>query len=178
MGPQIPNMIGQSEWYEAFEEVGGFGVTITVGSGDCQAGCIERHTWTYHVAYDGTITLVSDEGDDIGIPPATGTADPVTLNISLFAGPTCPVEQVPPDPNCAARPVVNAEVIVFDANGQQVASGLSASDGSVVLQVPAGAYFAIAQNVERFLGQAAPLAFAGVGGDTVGLVFEYNTGIR
>ena len=63
MQPLLPNLIGQSAWYEAFADGDGFAVRITVGAGDCQAGCIEHHTWNYAVARDGTITLVSDEGD-------------------------------------------------------------------------------------------------------------------
>jgi len=178
MSPLMANMVGQSTWYEAFEDGDGYTVSVTAGAGDCQAGCIERHTWTYHVSLDGTVTLVSEEGDDIGIPTATGTTDPLTLNIILTSGPTCPVVQNPPDPNCAPRPVVNAEVVVFDASGQQVASGTSAADGTVALRLPAGAYYVVPEMVENLLGKAAPLAFAGVGGDTVGLIFEYDTGIR
>ena len=178
MQPLLPNLIGQSAWYEAFEDDNGFAVKITVGAGDCQAGCIERHTWNYTVARDGTITLVSDEGDPVPIPPATGSSDPLRLDVSLMSGPTCPVQRDPPDPNCGPRPVVNAEVAVFDTSGQQVASGVSGDDGSVALQLPAGAYYVAPQQIEGFMGQAAPLAFAGVGGDNVTLIFEYDTGIR
>ena len=49
MSPLRPDMIGQSTWYEAFADGDGFTVNITVGQGDCQAGCIERHTWSYRV---------------------------------------------------------------------------------------------------------------------------------
>jgi hypothetical protein len=178
MAPLLPGVIGQSAWYEATDAANGFTVTITVGAGDCQAGCIERHSWTYQVAHDGTITLVADEGDNVPIPPATGGAGPLALQMSLIAGPVCPVELNPPDPNCGPRPVVNAEVIVYDAAGQQVASGTSAADGSIALQLPPGAYYAVPQPVEGMLVQAAPLAFAGVGGDDVTLVFGYDTGIR
>jgi hypothetical protein len=65
--PLDPNMIGQSAWYEVkpASGVGAFLVTITVGRGDCQAGCIERHTWTYAVAPDGSVTLLSESGDPV-----------------------------------------------------------------------------------------------------------------
>ena len=178
MGPLLPDLIGQSSWYEAYEEANGFGVKITVGSGDCQAGCIERHTWTYHVDFDGTVTPVADEGDDIGLPPANGTADPLTLRVLLTAGPVCPVEQNPPDPACAPRPVVNVEIAVYDVSGTQVASAVSGEDGVATLALPAGVYYVVAPPVEGLLGNAEPLAFAGVGGDSVALVLGYDTGIR
>jgi hypothetical protein len=178
MQPLVPDLIGQSAWYEASEDADGYAVTITFGAGDCQAGCIERHTWAYHVAHDGTITLVGESGDDIAPPPAAGTPDPITLHVSLRSGPTCPVVTNPPDPSCAERPVVNAEVVVYDAHGQQVASGTSAEDGSVTMQLPDGAYYVVAQEVEGLMGQAGPQAFAAVGGDSVGLLFSYDTGIR
>ena len=178
MGPLLPGVIGQSSWYEANQEADGFAVKITVGSGDCQAGCIERHTWTYHVDYDGTVTLVADEGDDIGLPPAAGLPDPLRLRLSLVSGPVCPVEQNPPNPACAPRPVVNVELAVFDAGGTQVGSAVSGEDGVATLELPAGAYYVVAPQVEGLMRQPEPLAFAGLGGDSVTLVFTYDTGIR
>ena len=178
MGPILPNVIGQSAWYEAFEEAGGYGVRVTIGAGDCQAGCIQQHVWTYHVDPDGTVTLVSDEGDDISLPPATGTGDQFTLNVALTAGPTCPVMRNPPDPNCADRPVVNTEIDVYDISGNLVVSGLSGADGLATAQLPQGAYYVVVPPVPGLMGQAEPLAFAGVGGDTVSLTFTYDTGIR
>ena len=40
-------------------------VVYTVGWGDCQAGCIDQHTWTYQVTPDGTVTLISEEGSPV-----------------------------------------------------------------------------------------------------------------
>jgi hypothetical protein len=40
-------------------------VTFEIGSGDCLAGCIDVHTWVYHVARDGTVTLASEAGDPV-----------------------------------------------------------------------------------------------------------------
>ena len=47
--------------------VGAYIVTVTVGWGDCPAGCIERHTWQYAVAPDGTVTLQAEDGGSV--PP-------------------------------------------------------------------------------------------------------------
>jgi hypothetical protein len=178
MAPLLPDLVGQSSWYEAYEEADGFVVKVSAGSGDCQAGCIERHTWTYHVDYDGTVTLIGDEGDDIGLPSAEGTTDPVALRIVLNAGPVCPVERDPPDPACAPRPVANVDVLVFDPAGQQVSEGVSDSQGLISMQLPAGVYYVVPAPVDGLMGDAEPLAFAAVGGDSIALVFGYDTGIR
>jgi len=67
--PLDPDMIGQSAWYEVepASGVGAYIVTVTIGWGDCQAGCIEEHTWQYAVGPDGTVTLQSESGDEV--PP-------------------------------------------------------------------------------------------------------------
>ena len=62
-----PEMIGQSNWYEVTPAsgVGAFIVTVRLGWGDCQAGCIDEHTWVYAVLPDGTVNLQSDGGGDV-----------------------------------------------------------------------------------------------------------------
>ena len=49
IGPLDPDLIGQSAWYEVSPATVGWRVTVTMGWGDCQAGCISRHTWVYDV---------------------------------------------------------------------------------------------------------------------------------
>jgi hypothetical protein len=65
-GPEDPNVIGASKWWVA-EPLpdGGYEIRVTVGWGDCMAGCIERHVWTYEVTPAGTVELISDEGDPV-----------------------------------------------------------------------------------------------------------------
>src|SRR6185369_2254469 len=49
-----PQMIGLSKWWEASaNDDGSYAVKVTIGWGDCQAGCIDRHTWSYRVGPDG-----------------------------------------------------------------------------------------------------------------------------
>jgi len=63
---QDPNTIGASKWWVATPlDGGGYQIAITVGWGDCMAGCIERHLWTYEVSPDGTVELIADEGDPV-----------------------------------------------------------------------------------------------------------------
>ena len=178
MQPLRPDMIGQSSWFEATDDGDGYLVTITFGAGDCQAGCIERHTYAYHVTHEGEITLVADEGDDINIAPAPGRPDPIDLHVSLSSGPTCPVVTNPPDPNCADRAIANATVFVFNTHGDEVAQGVTDANGSLMLQLPPGAYYVAPEPIEGLMGQAAAQAFSANGGDSVALVFSYDTGIR
>lgn len=178
MAPLRPDLVGQSSWFEASRDAEGFTVSITIGRGDCQAGCIERHTWTYHVDFAGTVELVGETGDDIDMSPPAGGDGPAKVTIDLTAGPTCPVEQEPPDPNCAARAVKNAEVTLYNADGTEVATDISDDEGRVVFEVPAGAYYAVAEPVEGLMGTPDAQAFSVLVGDQVGLLFGYNTGIR
>lgn len=177
MGLQA-GLIGQSAWYEAFESTDGFTVAVTLGSGDCFAGCIDQHTWTYNVDLDGNITLIGDEGDSVEAEIPQGTDDAMTVGVLLTSGPICPVERNPPDPNCEPRPVVNAEVILRDPSGAEAARAISNEEGIVEFVVPGGAYYVEAPEVEGLLGTPTPQAFSGVGGDHVGLMLSYDTGIR
>lgn len=176
--PLLPDLIGQSASYEASEVADGYQVTVTMGWGDCESGCIDRHTWNYRVDRAGAIELVGEEGPPPEAVVPVGGAGPARVTIRLLAGPTCPVEQVPADPNCAARAVTNAEVVVRDPSGKEIARALSDAAGAVVVQVPAGAYFVEAPVVEGLMGQAEAQAFSVVGGSSADIVLAYDTGIR
>ena len=56
VGPKDPNMIGACCWYTGSETGDGYTVTFEVGWGDCPAGCINRHSWTFAVSKDGAVT--------------------------------------------------------------------------------------------------------------------------
>ena len=178
MVPLRPDLIGASMWYEALEEVDGFAVIVTAGSGDCQSGCIDRHNWNYHVDYDGTVTLVSEDGDAVDVRPIGGLDGPASVTVHLVAGPTCPVEQVPPDPNCAPRSVVNAEVVIYDASVAEVGRGTSDGDGIVAFELAAGAYYVEAQPAEGLMGTPQAQAFSVAGNGRADLLMGYDTGIR
>jgi hypothetical protein len=71
VGKKDPDAIGQCCYYEAVRGQDGYRVRITMGWGDCPAGCIEHHTWTYAVSGDGVIELIGQSGDPVppgGIP--------------------------------------------------------------------------------------------------------------
>jgi hypothetical protein len=69
-----PDLIGQGSFWEAMPVASGaygggstdsWTVTYTIGWGDCPAGCINQHVWTYRVDADGTVTLLSETGDPL-----------------------------------------------------------------------------------------------------------------
>jgi hypothetical protein len=61
-----PDSIGLSKWWEwkALGD-GGYEISLTLGWGDCPAGCINHHTWVFDVAADGTVTKTTDSGDPV-----------------------------------------------------------------------------------------------------------------
>ena len=67
--PLDTGLIGQSSWYtvEPASGVGAFIVSIRIGWGDCPAGCINEHTWTYAIGPRGEVTILSESGEPV--PP-------------------------------------------------------------------------------------------------------------
>jgi len=178
VGPRSSDMIGQSRWYDAAPAVDGFSVSVTLGSGDCQAGCIDQHTWHYSVGVDGTLELIGEEGPAVDTtgPPTTG--EPAVVSVRVIAGPVCPVERNPPDPQCAPRPVGNSEIVLHDPSGAEVDRGTTDSAGMVAFQVPAGAYYAQPAADQGFIGSADGAALSVAAGQTMSVVILLDTGIR
>ena len=97
----------------------------------------------------------------------------------VTAGPTCPVQQDPPDPACDDRPVPGALLLISkegdrDAYGQVVVD----SEGRFETRLPAGTYVLEPQPVEGLMGTAHPVQFEVGPNRPVDLVIEYDTGIR
>jgi hypothetical protein len=178
MVPLRPDMIGQSSWYEAYPDGDGFRVDITVGQGDCEAGCIDKRTWSYHVSAAGSVELIGEAGDPIEVPPPHGGVGDVALMVSLVAGPRCPVERIPPDPNCAPTPVEGATVTIRRPDGTSQAASTTGADGQVAFTLPAGSYYVEAGEVDGLMAPPDSQAFSALAGDQVGLAMVYETGIR
>ena len=61
-----PDLIGASKYWEAEAlAAGGYRIKLTLGWGDCPAGCIAKHVWTYDVDARGGLTKVSESGDEV-----------------------------------------------------------------------------------------------------------------
>lgn len=121
------------------------------------------------MAYMLLIPMLARDGGS----PAT-TLDVVSGIV--IAAPTCPVEQIPPDPRCAPRAVTNAVLLFTDQHGRQVAQAVSDAGGHFAVTLPPGVYTLIAQPVDGLIDAPAPQAIV-VNGNLV-LTVQYDTGIR
>lgn len=171
IGPRDPELIGQAAWYEVTETDDGWRVEIRMGWGDCPAGCIDEHRWTYTVSSAGAVVLVEESGDPQ--PGDSGVSGKVT------AGPTCPVVTDPPDPSCADRPVEGAVLVVTTLDGVELDRTTSDANGRFALSLPTGTYRLEPQPVEGLMGTAEPVEFSvEPGAPALDLVIGYDTGIR
>lgn len=176
-----PDAIGQASWYEVAQAsgVGAYIVSIRVGWGDCPSGCIDEHTWTYAVQPDGTLQLQDQAGPPVPDDawPSPGARPPGSgVELRAVAGPTCPVETVPPDPSCAPRPV--AAPVAIRQDGQTLRTVTLVGDGRLLVLLPPGRYTLEAAPVEGLMGTPAivEVDVPAEGWTTVELA--YDTGIR
>lgn len=114
------------------------------------------------------------------LAPAPSASDMGTLEVEALAGPVCPVETDPPDPDCAPRPVPDALVLVQPADGRDivVAQGTTGADGRLLLEVPPGDYLVIGAAVEGLMGTPEPIAVTVEANGTTPVGLGYDTGIR
>jgi len=95
----------------------------------------------------------------------------------VHAGPVCPVEQFPPDPDCADRPVPGAVLVIATEDGAEVTRVESDREGRFSLHLANGRYVLRPQPVDGLLGTAPEQSFV-VDGGPVELDVAYDTGIR
>jgi hypothetical protein len=170
IGPAEADAVGQAAWYEVAVADDGWQITIRIGWGDCPAGCINQHAWIYRITNAGEVSLVRDQGD---VMPDTGVRGVVV------AGPTCPVETIPPQSGCEGRLVQGAVLIFTDSAGVEAARATSAADGTFDLALAPGVYRVVPQPVEGLMGTAAESTFSvELGQPKPELTIAYDTGIR
>jgi hypothetical protein len=99
---------------------------------------------------------------------------------TITAGPVCPVEQSPPDPQCAPRPVEGAVIVATDAGGDEVGRATSDADGSYLLAVgETGTVLISGLPVAGLMGTPSPVSLTlNAPSEVHRLDFEYDTGIR
>lgn len=184
-GPLRQDAIGQDHWWEAKPLDGttppkGWTVSFTAGWGDCQAGCIDRHSWTWNVTPDGAITFVAEDGSPLTEEILAGlnrNAKGPGVGGRVTSGPTCPVE-IPNDPTCAPRPVAGAVLVFRNGTGAEVARLTTDGSGLFRSALEPGQYTLEPQSVEGLMGTAAPVAFEVAGGGLTLLEIGYDSGIR
>lgn len=109
-------------------------------------------------------------------PNITSRSESV-ISGSVTLSPVCPVERMPPDPQCAPKPFAT-EIKVFDDNGGKLVKTIqSLSDGSYTLTLPYGNYMLQATG-GKTLPQCSPINLR-VQAPTVNNVsISCDTGIR
>jgi hypothetical protein len=193
IGPTDPNVIGGCCSWQGSETGDGFTVVFEVGWGDCPAGCIDRHAWTFAVARDGAVTLLDDAGSPVpsGMPGsgvgAGGGSDgsgggggilPGGTGIEghVLAGPTCPVVRLN-DPACADRPLAGVTLVVLTAAGTEAARTATDANGYFAFSLPPGPYTLEPQPVDGMLRGSESIPVV-VGDAVVTVDVGYDTGIR
>lgn len=181
--PRDPQAIGQAAWWEASPAAlsgGAWGITVSVGWGDCPAGCIDSHVWRWSVAADGATTLVDETGPALPGAVRTGLVASATaggVGGEVTAGPTCPVVR-PGESGCDDRPVADADLVVRDATGAEVARFTTDSSGLFRIGLAPGGYTLEPQPAAGLLGTAKPETFTVAAGVLTFLAVSYDTGIR
>ncbi|MFP5343923.1 MAG: hypothetical protein ACLGIJ_13545 [Candidatus Limnocylindria bacterium] len=177
-----PDLIGQGTHYQVTPAsgAGAFIVDVTVGWGDCPAGCIYRHTWQYVVGPDGSVAVQSEQGDPVPDEawPSPGGDGRTGIRLQALAGPVCPVEQDPPDPACAPRPLSGAVIVVRDVAGDELQRVTLDQAGVAFVELGPGTYTIAAQPVEGLMGVPPEQSVTIQDGIAVPVTLAYDTGIR
>ena len=105
-------------------------------------------------------------------PPGTG------VTVTAAAGPTCPVETIPPDPACAPRPVAGATILIKAGEGTIVARLVTDANGIASVALMPGEYAVEPQPAAGLMGTAASQEVTVVAGAMASVLLAYDTGIR
>ena len=104
-----------------------------------------------------------------------------TIKGKVEVGPICPVERIPPDPNCQAQPehYTSREVILYAADGKTLVKKMNfLSDGTYSFEVSPGTYV-IDTPAEGIGGSGdVPEKITVKKGETIEFNFSIDTGIR
>ena len=180
--PRDLDLIGQSAWWEArpASGVGAFVVTIRIGWGDCQAGCIDEHQWTYAVTPDGGVRLLAEDG-----PPV-----PADVDAGRRGGPDrCrgARDRRPRLPGGdGARRIRRAHPAPWPARASSSSTrrvpSWPKSDtdaaGAFSFDLDAGDYTIAPDPVDGLMGTPAPVDISVVDGAITSVDLAYDTGIR
>ena len=128
-----------------------------------------------HVVIVVVVTLVvgiavRSAGPSSSVP--TGT---ISLTITALSGPTCPVQQDPPQTGCEPRPVAGATVKVVDEQGRSIEARTDAA-GNANFMLEVGRYDIEANPVEGLMGTPDAIQVDLV--DDQAVTLSYDTGIR
>jgi hypothetical protein len=99
---------------------------------------------------------------------------------TVVFGPVCPVERIPPDPQCAPRPGA-ADIQLVDPQGSVIVEGRAGTDGIFTVAVGPGRYTVKASAPAPGPGrgcQAEPAQVTVAAGSFASVAVTCDTGIR
>jgi hypothetical protein len=128
------------------------------------------------------VTLQSESGPAVPADawPAQGAdGAPLTgLHVSAIAGPTCPVETVPPDPACAPRPVADVGVLITDEDGTLRQKVVLDAAGQAFVALEPGSYVVDAEGPAGFMNGPEAQSVVVDAGQITDITLAFDTGIR
>jgi len=108
--------------------------------------------------------------------PNTGAGEGIVQG-RVVLGPTCPVERIPPDPQCAPRPYETQIMAIPSRNNKAIKTTQSLSDGSFALTLPLGDYTIQAAGGNT-LPRCSPVSVSLKTATTTSITISCDTGIR
>ena len=118
----------------------------------------------------------------VGCAPATSSTPTAigTIQVEVVAGPVCPVERNPPDPECEPRPVEGARIFVQPGDGRDILVAEATTDegGHASIELTPGDYTIAGGEVEGLMGRPEPTTVTLSADQTVTISLSYDTGIR
>ena len=159
IAPFDTGLVGQSSWYtvEQASGVGAFIVTVRVGWGDCEAGCINEHSWSFAVMPDGTVRVVNEAGPPVPADAWPGRARRWQDGHRRDGGCRTGLPRRDGAARSGLRGATGRRCRDRRARlgGSEVARVDTAADGSFFVGLPPGDYLLEPQAVEGLMGTAA-----------------------
>jgi len=97
----------------------------------------------------------------------------------VHIGPICPVERMPPDPNCQpSEATYQAWPMVISHNSVKVANAVAGKDGTFRVELPPGTYVVELEKQQHFGKGTLPATVEIKSKETTTLEINIDTGIR
>jgi len=119
---------------------------------------------------DDEINRDNEDGNNTILPYDSGIKGTVTI------GPTCPVERVPRDPNCADKPY-QASLRIKNQGGKVVIESKTNEDGSFEFSLPPGQY-TIESATTSVMPSLSPVSITIAPGAYSQINLQFDSGIR
>ncbi len=119
-----------------------------------------------------------DGGQAFTLTPVTVIGPEGFLRIAALAGPQCPVQQSPPDPDCEDAPVAGAEIVLTRSGLDGELRLTTDVLGVASIKLEPGVWTITPLDVDGLLGTAPPVEVLVQSGRLAEVVVMYDTGIR